>query len=120
MRKDTKLILESLNKNGLKEDEDIYINELIKKLEDELLNKEISLLDLDNKIQTITGSSTSLFDYNECIEQDSCAYYIDEDQEIVVGYNFIEDKSKILEYLENNDFDNLSNSIVKVSSIFKL
>lgn len=117
----SKKLIESLNKNILKEDEDIYINELIKKLEEELLNKEISLLDLDNKIQTITGSSTSLFDYDECIEQDGCAYYInEEDEEIMVEYEFKENKEKILEYLEKNEDENLFNSIVKVTNIWKL
>ena len=64
---------------------------IIKELKEELLNKEVTLVDLDNTAERITESSTSLFDYAECLEQNSCAYYIKEDKNIIVEWEVIED-----------------------------
>ena len=66
---------------------DLKMEEIIKELKEELLNKEITLLDLDNEAERITGSTTSLFDYEDEIRQDgSCNYWIEEDKEIMIEY----------------------------------
>ena len=56
---------------------------LLKELEKEILNKEFTLLDLDNTIENLTESTTSVFDFD--LERDimhndkegSCSYYIE-------------------------------------------
>lgn len=66
---------------------DLKMEEIIKELKEELLNKEMTLLDLDNEAERITGSTTSLFDYEDEIRQDgSCNYWIEEDKEIMIEY----------------------------------
>ena len=63
------------------------MNEIIKELKEELLNKEMTLLDLDNEAERITGSTTSLFDCEDEIRQDgSCNYWIEENKEIMIEY----------------------------------
>lgn len=59
----------------------------IEKLKENLLNEEMTLLELDNMVENITGSETSLFDYPDEIRQNGAAnYYIDNDNEIVIEY----------------------------------
>ena len=66
------------------------MDEIIKELKEELLNKEMSLLEMDNGAERITGSTTSLFDAeNDCMEQTSCAYYIDTDKNIVLDNEIV-------------------------------
>ena len=66
---------------------DLKMEEIIKELKEELLNKEMTLLDLDNEAERITGSTTSLFDYEDEIRQDgSCTYWIEEDKAIMIEY----------------------------------
>lgn len=66
---------------------DLKMEEIIKELKEELLNKEMTLLDLDNGAERITGSTTSLFDYEDEIRQDgSCNYWLEEDKEIMIEY----------------------------------
>lgn len=94
-------------------EEKINIEELIKELKEELLNKEITLLDLDNDAQRITGSTVSLFDAeNDCIEQTSCSYFIYDNK-------YIGQKNIIIEFeiIDKNE-DNLS-TIVKVTDIWE-
>lgn len=94
-------------------EEKINIEELIKELKEELLNKEMTLLDLDNDAQRITGSTASLFDaLNDCIEQTSCSYFICDNK-------YIGQKNIIIEFeiIDKND-DNLD-TIVKVTNIWE-
>lgn len=94
-------------------EEKINIEELIKELKEELLNKEMTLLDLDNDAQRITGSTASLFDAeNDCIEQTSCAYFIYDNK-------YIGPKNIIIEFeiIDKNE-DNL-NTIIKVTDIWE-
>lgn len=88
---------------------------LLKELKEEILNKEFTLLDLDNKIEKLTGSTTSVFEYD--LERDiinenegSCSYYIsyndetDMDEEINVEFTVIkenEDEKEILVKVTN-------------------
>lgn len=88
---------------------------LLKELKEEILNKEFTLLDLDNKIEKLTGSTTSVFEYD--LERDiinenegSCSYYIsyndetDMDEEINVEFAVIkenEDEKEILVKVTN-------------------
>ena len=87
----------------------------LKELKEEILNKEFTLLDLDNKIEKLTGSTTSVFEYD--LERDiinenegSCSYYIsyndetDMDEEINVEFTVIkenEDEKEILVKVTN-------------------
>ena len=69
------------------------IKKIIKELKEELLNKKMTLVDMDNKAERITGSTTSLFDdESDCMEQKSCAYYIDTDKNIIVEFEIINKK----------------------------
>lgn len=88
---------------------------LLKELKEEILNKEFTLLDLDNTVERVTGSTTSLFDFD--LERDiinknegSCSYYIsyndetDMDEEINVEFAVIkenEDEKEILVKVTN-------------------
>ena len=85
------------------------MEEMIKELKEELLNKEMTLLEMDNEVERITGSTTSLFDAeNDCIEQKSCAYFIDTDKNIVVEF----------EIINKNDEDN-KETLIKVVDIWE-
>lgn len=84
------------------------MEKIIKELKEELLNKEMTLVDMDNEAERITGSSTSLFDSeNDCMEQNSCAYYIDTDKNLIVEFEIMEQK-------EDN-----TETIVKVINIWE-
>lgn len=84
------------------------IEKNINELKEKLLNKELTLLEMDNTIIDIIGNTNSLFDYeNDCIEQQSCAYYIDTDKNIVVEFEIIKKE-------ENN-----LNTLVKVTNIWE-
>lgn len=88
---------------------------LLKELKEEILNKEFTLLDLDNKIEKVTGSTTSVFDFD--LDRDiindnegSCSYYIsyndeaDMDEEINVEFTVTkenEDEKEILVKVTN-------------------
>lgn len=83
----------------LKNKEDFEMENIIKELKKELLNKELTLCEMDNIAEKITGSTTSVFDaYTDCMDQKSCAYYIKEDKNIVVEFKITEeneDKTEI-------------------------
>lgn len=72
---------------------------IIKELKEELLNKELTLVEMDNIAESITGSTTSIFEaINDCLEQKSVGYYIREDKNIIVEFEIIEeneDKTEI-------------------------
>lgn len=80
----------------------------LEELKKEILNKKMSLLEMDNKIQDILKTNTSLFDFeNDCIIQKSCAYYVN-NQEIVVEFDILKK--------EKNNFD----TIVKITNIWEV
>lgn len=84
------------------------IKEILEELKEELLNKEMSLLEMDNEAERITGSTTSLFDAeNDCMEQTSCAYYIDTDKNIVLDFEIVKKEE------DNKD------TIVKITNIWE-
>lgn len=74
----------------------------------------MSLSDLDNTVQSITGSTTSLFDYEFNLVKSSCAYYIsyndktDMNEEILVEYEIL------------NDNEDTSEIIVRIDNVSKL
>lgn len=88
---------------------------LLKELKEEILNKEFTLLDLDNTVERVTGSTTSVFDFD--LDRDiindnegSCSYYIsyndetDMDEEINVEFTVTkenEDEKEILVKVTN-------------------
>lgn len=88
---------------------------LLKELKEEILNKEFTLLDLDNTVERVTGSTTSVFDFD--LDRDiindnegSCNYYIsyndetDMDEEINVEFTVTkenEDEKEILVKVTN-------------------
>lgn len=79
----------------------------MKELKKEILYKKMSLLEMDNKIQDILKTTTSLFDFeNDCINQKSCAYYVN-NQEVIVEFDIIK-KSQ-------NNLD----TIVKITNIWE-
>lgn len=93
---------------------DFKMEEIIKELKEELLNKEMTLLDLDNDAQRITGSTTSLFDYEDEIRQDgSCNYCIEEDKEIMIEY-LAENTDEEIEEMTGEDKLNIE---VKITDI---
>lgn len=84
------------------------MEEIIKELKSELLNKEMTLLEMDNEAKRITGSTTSLFDFEEdCINQTSVSYYMDKDKNIILVFEIIKK--------EENNLD----TIVKVTDIWE-
>ena len=92
---------------------------LIKELEEELLNKEMTLLELDNEVERITGSEDSIFDYKDEIRADNAAsYYVREyGKEIVVEYESTEGKTdEEVQQMQNDEQFELK---VKVTSIWE-
>lgn len=77
---------------------------LLKELKEEILNKEFTLLDLDNIVERVTGSTTSVFDFD--LDRDiindnegSCSYYITEEEEINVEFEIVENNEDEREIL---------------------
>ena len=89
--KEEKVVVYLDNNNiVIKSKGDFKMDEIIKELKQELLNKEMTLVDMDNEAERITGSTTSLFDSeSDCMEQTSCSYYMDTDKDIVVEFEII-------------------------------
>lgn len=108
--KEEKVVVYLDNNNiVIKSKGDFKMDEIIKELKQELLNKEMALVDMDNEAERITGSTTSLFDSeSDCMEQTSCSYYMDTDKDIVVEF----------EIINKNDEDN-TETIVKVTDIWE-
>lgn len=95
------------------------MEKLIKELEEELLNKEMTLLELDNEAERITGSENSIFDYADEIRADgSGSYYINEyDKEIVIEYESVEGKTD--EEVQEMEAEEQFELKVKVTSIWE-
>lgn len=71
---------------------------MIKELKEELLNKELTLCEMDNIAEKITGSTSSIFDAPDEIENGISAYWMAEDKNIMVEYTILEeneDKTEI-------------------------
>lgn len=65
------------------------MDKIIKELKNNLLNKTMSLLEMDNKVEKIAETETSLFDYTECLKYNSCGYYIKKDKNIIVEWEIV-------------------------------
>ena len=70
------------------------MEELKKELKEELLNKEFSLVEMDNTILDLLRQnnieSESLFDNEyDCMQNLSCSYYTGEDEGIYVAFEII-------------------------------
>ena len=88
--------------------EDFKMEEMIKELKEELLNKEMTLVEMDNTAQGITNCTEWIFDYLEdCLAQNSVAYYITEDKNIIVEFEVVK---------ENDDATKIE---VKVTDIWE-
>lgn len=109
LEKEEKVIVYTKNNSIIiKNKEDFKMEEMLKELNEELLNKEMTLVEMDNEVERITESGTSLFDAeSDCMEQNSCSYYIREDKNIVVEFEIIKKEENNLE------------TIVKVTDIWE-
>lgn len=109
LEKEEKVIVYTKNNSIIiKNKEDFKMEEMLKELKEELLNKEFTLVEMDNEVERITESGTSLFDAeNDCMQQNSCSYYIREDKNIVVEFEIIKKEENNLE------------TIVKVTDIWE-
>ena len=109
LEKEEKVIVYTKNNSIIiKNKEDFEMEEMLKELKEELLNKEFTLVEMDNTVERITESTSSLFDYeSDCMEQNSCAYYIREDKNIIVDFEIIKKEENNLE------------TIVKVTDIWE-
>lgn len=107
-KEDYAIVIFENNSIIIKNAEDYKMENIINELKEELLNKEFKLVDMDNTVERITGSTWSVFDcINDCLEQTSCAYYIKENKNIVVDFDII----------ENNEDE--TEIIVKVTSVWE-
>lgn len=99
LEKEEKVIVCTKNNSIIiKNKEDFKMEKMLKELNEELLNKEMTLVEMDNEIERITESTTSLFDTeNDCMKQQSCSYYIEEDKNIVVEFKIIKKEENNLE-----------------------
>lgn len=99
------------------------MEELLKEMKENLLGKEISLLDLDNASESILNTTESLYEYlNDVIDDKSFGYILGYSKElgeqaIVVEFDIIDEyyEEKLLEY-EDYKYAML----VKVTNIFEL
>ena len=95
LEKEEKVIVYTKNNSIIiKNKEDFKMEEILKELNEELLNKEFTLVEMDNTILDLLKQndivSGSLFD-NEyyCMESLSCSYYTGEDEGIYVAFEII-------------------------------
>ena len=95
LEKEEKVIVYTKNNSIIiKNKEDFKMEEILKELNEELLNKEFNLVEMDNTILDLLKQndivSGSLFD-NEyyCMESLSCSYYTGEDEGIYVAFEII-------------------------------
>ena len=100
------------------------MEEILKELKEELLNKKMSLLDLDNKVEEIIGTSESLYDFylDDILEQEAVGYiynldndFYDNNNNFIIGFKIID---KDYEEKLKNDKDYKFNIIVKITNIF--
>lgn len=85
-------VLKDFVNNYIEESERIVMENMINELKEELLNKEMTLCEMDNTAERITESTTSVFDaISDCLDQKSCGYYIRESKNIIVEFDILED-----------------------------
>ena len=79
----------------------------IEKIKSELLEKEVTLLELDNYIQQEIETTQSLFDDEYYVLQDkSASYYLNDDNDLIIGFEIVEKN-------ENSLY-----TIIKIDEIF--
>ncbi len=101
-------VLKDFVNNYISESEEKKMEEMIKELKEELLNKEMTLVEMDNTAQGITNCTEGIFDYLEdCLAQNSVAYYITEDKNIIVEFEVVKEN------------DNATKIEVKVTDIWE-
>lgn len=100
------------------------MEEILKELKEELLNKKMSLLDLDNKVEEIVGTTESLYNFylDDILEQKAVGYiynldkdFYDNDNNFIIEFKIID---KDYEEKLKNDEDYKFNIIVKITNIF--
>lgn len=79
----------------------------IEKIKSELLEKEVTLLELDNYVQQEIETTQSLFD-NEyyVLQSKSASYYLNNDNDLIIGFEIVEKN-------ENSLY-----TIIKIDEIF--
>lgn len=101
-------VLKDFVNNYIFESEETKMEEMIKELKEKLLNKKMTLVEMDNTAQGITNCTEGIFDYLEdCLAQNSVAYYITEDKNIIVEFEVVK---------ENDDATKIE---VKVTDIWE-
>lgn len=101
-------VLKDFVNNYIFESEEKKMEEMIKELKEELLNRKMTLVEMDNTAQGITNCTEGIFDYLEdCLAQNSVAYYITEDKNIIVEFEVVK---------ENDDATKIE---VKVTDIWE-
>ena len=66
------------------------IEEILKNLNENLLNKEMTLLVMDNYVQDIMKTNSLYDDFWDNVYSNSCSYFYKEDKNIVVEFEFLE------------------------------
>ena len=97
------------------------VEKLIEEMKEELLGKEMTLLELDKEVGSILDTNSSMFDYSvfrnaldENLKSGSYSYSVTEEDAIEVEFDVIE-KPEILE-----DDEDAFDIVVKVTNIWKL
>lgn len=67
------------------------IKEILKNLNENLLNKEMTLLEMDNYVEDLMNTNSMYDDFWENVYSNSCSYYYNEDKNIVVEFEFLEE-----------------------------
>lgn len=103
------------------------MNEIIERLKKEQY-KIMSLAEMDNLIEEITGSTTSLLDLDieeDCIKQESCVYYVPKyNKEIVVEFEIregkkIENDLTAEEFYKSCTIEELLNAYVWITNVWE-
>lgn len=66
------------------------IEEILEDLKKNLLNKEMTLLEMDNYIENLFNTNSLYDDFDENVYSNSCSYYYNDDKNIVVEFEFLE------------------------------
>ena len=76
------------------------MEKIIKELCDELLGKEMTLLEMDNTAIGIIGDTDSLFEYESYVLEQNCAcYFYDDEHTINVEFKIIEENEEALDII---------------------
>lgn len=83
------------------------MEEMIKKLKKALLGKEVTLVEMNNKVHSIIGNLTSILGIeNECIEDGYCAYEFEIGKDILVYFE-----------VKTRNKEDISKTIVEITNI---